>query len=195
MFAYLEGKLAEVTPTYAIVDCSGVGYMLNITLSTYEKIQGKNTCKLFTYVNVREDEFSLFGFHSMGERHIFELMISVSGIGPSTARTMLSTLPAEELQSAILSGNVALLKSVKGIGAKTAQRMVLELQDKMAKTAGEIQMPMGSGSVKKEEASAALVMLGFTRPMAEKAIIKVSKQRQGEDLSVEELIKLALKTI
>ena len=195
MYAYLEGKLAELTPTYAVIDCAGVGYLLQISLSTYEKIQGQSNCKLHTYVNVREDEFSLYGFYSKIEKHTFELMITVSGIGPSTARTLLSTLPAEEFQSAILNGNVSLLKSVKGIGAKTAQRMVLELQDKMAKGADEFVSTMTNVNQNRDEAAAALVMLGFSKPMAEKALIKVTRNQGDTELSVEELIKLALKAL
>ena len=138
MYAYIKGQLAELTPTHAVIESNGVGYFLQITLATFEKIQGQENCRLYTYLNVREDELSLYGFYTKTEKSTFELMITVSGIGPSTARTLLSTLPAEEFQSAILSGNISLLKSVKGIGAKTAQRMVLELQDKLAKGTNEV---------------------------------------------------------
>lgn len=194
MYAFIEGELAELSPTHAVVNCLGVGYLLHISLTTFEEIQGKKACRLHTHLVVKEDDLSLYGFSNPNERHIFQMLITVSGIGPSTARTMLSTLPADELQHAILNGNVPLLKSVKGVGAKTAQRMVLELQDKLAKTSVEV----GVGSTthhNRDEALNALVMLGFTKPMAEKALLKVSKQEGGNQLSVEDLIKQALKAL
>ena len=195
MYAYIKGQLAELTPTHAVIESNGVGYFLQITLATFEKIQGQENCRLYTYLNVREDELSLYGFYTKTEKSTFELMITVSGIGPSTARTLLSTLPAEEFQSAILSGNISLLKSVKGIGAKTAQRMVLELQDKLAKGTNEVIEVNSPKEQKRNEAVAALVMLGFTKPMAEKALIKVIKSNPQTDITVEQLIKLALKTL
>ncbi len=196
MYGYLKGDLVECTPTNAIVDVNGVGYALNISLYTFEKISGKKQVILFTHLWVKEDALTLFGFADKEEKAIFELMITVSGIGPSTARTVLSTLSPSELVSAISSGNVPLLKSVKGIGAKTAQRMVLELQDKLVKggSVGSLDL-MQANDPSREEAIAALVMLGFARNAAEKALANVIKNNPGQDLSVEQLIKLTLKAI
>lgn len=194
MYAYLKGRLADISPTDVVVDVNGVGYALSISLYTYERINGKKEVILFTHLWVKEDQLSLFGFCDKEEKAIFELMITVSGIGPSIARTVLSTLSPSEVVSAISGGNVPLLKSVKGIGAKTAQRMVLELQDKIIKGVGTVDVTPLKDS-KNEEAIAALTMLGFARNAAEKALAAVIKKHAGEDLSVEQLIKLTLKAI
>ena len=196
MYAYLKGKIAQINPTDVILDVHDVGYQLSISLNTYEKIAQLKEVKLLTHFWVKEDGHSLFGFFAEDERQIFKLLITVSGIGPNTARTFLSTLTPSEVVSAISSGNVPLLKSVKGIGIKTAQRMVLELQDKVNKgLTGEAQSSLVEGHLQKEEALAALVMLGFARNAAEKALAQVVKKHQGQDLSVEELIKHSLKAI
>jgi len=195
MYAYLKGQLVDHSPTDAVIDVNGVGYSLSISLYTYERINGKKEVILFTYLWVRDDQLSLFGFCDKEEKAIFELMITVSGIGPNTARTILSTLSPSEVVNAISSGNVALLKSVKGVGAKTAQRMVLELQDKLVKgQSGNIDISPLKDS-KNEEALAALTMLGFARNSAEKALAAVVKKHAGEELSVEQLIKHTLKAI
>jgi len=194
MYAYLKGQLADISPTDAVVDVNGVGYALSISLYTYERIVGKKDVILFTHLWVKEDQLSLFGFCDKEEKAIFELMITVSGIGPSIARTVLSTLSPSEVVSAISGGNVPLLKSVKGIGAKTAQRMVLELQDKIIKGVGTVDVTPLKDS-KNEEAITALTMLGFARNAAEKALAAVIKKHAGQDLSVEQLIKLTLKAI
>lgn len=194
MYAYLKGQLVDASPTDVVVDVNGVGYALSISLYTYERINGKKEVILFTHLWVKEDQLSLFGFCDKEEKAIFELMITVSGIGPSIARTVLSTLSPSEVVSAISSGNVPLLKSVKGIGAKTAQRMVLELQDKIMKGGASVDVTPLKDS-KNEEAIAALTMLGFARNAAEKALAAVIKKHAGEDLSVEQLIKLTLKAI
>lgn len=196
MYAYLNGTLADVGPTHAVIDVNGVAYLLSISLNTYEKIQNEKQAKLFTYLWVKDDALSLFGFADKDEQSIFELMISVSGVGPNTARTILSTLTANEAVDAISQGNVSLLKSVKGIGAKTAQRMVLELQDKVVKTSGaEGFLGISAAQAQKEEALSALVMLGFAKNTADKALDKILKQNKGQELSVEQLIKLTLKSI
>lgn len=194
MYAYLKGKLVDSSPTDVVVDVNGVGYALSISLYTYERINGKKEVILFTHLWVKEDQLSLFGFCDKEEKAIFELMITVSGIGPSIARTIMSTLSPSEVVSAISGGNVPLLKSVKGIGAKTAQRMVLELQDKIIKGVGKVDVTPLKDS-KNEEAIAALTMLGFARNAAEKSLGAVIKKHSGEDLSVEQLIKLTLKAI
>lgn len=195
MYGYLKGELVECTPTNALLDVNGVGYDLSISLNTYEKISQNKKVVLFTYLWVKEDALSLYGFAEKEEKAIFELMITVSGIGPNTARTVLSTLSPNEVVGAISTGNVPLLKSVKGIGAKTAQRMVLELQDKVMKTGGAHIDVLEATDAKREEAIAALVMLGFARNSAEKALGAVLKKHSGEDLSVEQLIKNTLKAI
>ncbi|MGB0428835.1 MAG: Holliday junction branch migration protein RuvA [Bacteroidia bacterium] len=196
MYGYLKGDLAECSPTNALLDVNGVGYDLSISLYTFEKISNKKQIVLFTYLWVKDDALSLFGFFDKEEKAIFEMMITVSGIGPNTARTVLSTLSPSEVVSAISSGNVPLLKSVKGIGAKTAQRMVLELQDKLMKNGSGGQLDvMQAHDASREEAIAALVMLGFARNAAEKALARVIKNNSDDDLSVEQLIKLTLKAI
>ena len=195
MYAYVKGSIVECTPTQVVIDVNGIGYLLNISLHTFEKINGKKEAILFTYLWVKDDALSLFGFGNKEEQSIFELMITVSGIGPNTARTILSTLSPNEVIGAISTGNVPLLKSVKGIGAKTAQRMVLELQDKVMKVGDAQLVSMHANDAQREEAIAALVMLGFARNAAEKALASVIKNNQGEDLTVEKLIKLSLKAI
>ncbi|MFY0675185.1 MAG: Holliday junction branch migration protein RuvA [Bacteroidia bacterium] len=195
MYGYLRGDLVECSPTNALVDVGGVGYDLSISLNTYEKISSNKKVVLFTYLWVKEDALSLYGFADKEEKAIFELMITVSGIGPNTARTVLSTLSPNEVVGAISTGNVPLLKSVKGIGAKTAQRMVLELQDKVMKTGGTQLDVLQASDARREEAIAALVMLGFARNAAEKALGAVLKKHSGEDLTVEQLIKYTLKAI
>lgn len=195
MYAYLSGTLVQCQPTFAILDVGGIGYHLSISLHTYEAIHKKKEAKLFTHLWVKEDNLSLFGFSEEHEKAVFEEMISVSGIGPNTARTVLSTLSPKEVEQAISTGNISLLKSVKGIGAKTAQRMILELQDKIQKVSDEQLSQLESKDRKKEEALQALVLLGFPKAAADKALIKVIKSNSGSDLGVEELIKLTLKSI
>lgn len=194
MYAFLRGNIADCTPTNVVIDVNGVGYNLSISLYTFEKISNLKQVSLFTHLWVKDDALSLFGFIDKEEKAIFELMITVSGIGPNIARTVLSTLSPSEVISAISQGNVPLLKSVKGIGAKTAQRMVLELQDKVMKGGtGKIDLTQ-SLNPNREEAIAALVMLGFARNAAEKALAAVIKNNPG-DHTVEQLIKLTLKAI
>lgn len=195
MYAYVKGSVANCTPTEIVIDVNGVGYLLNISLHTFEKIGAKKEAILFTYLWVKDDGLSLFGFADKEEKAIFELMITVSGIGPNTARTILSTLSPNEVVGAISTGNVPLLKSVKGIGAKTAQRMVLELQDKVMKVGNAQLASLHANDSTREEAIAALVMLGFARNAAEKALASAIKNNPGEDLTVEKLIKLSLKAI
>jgi Holliday junction DNA helicase RuvA len=194
MYAFLRGNIAECTPTNVVIDVNGVGYNLSISLYTFEKISNLKQVSLFTHLWVKDDALSLFGFIDKDEKAIFELMITVSGIGPNIARTVLSTLSPSEIISAISQGNVPLLKSVKGIGAKTAQRMVLELQDKVMKGGGGKVDLSQSLNPNREEAISALVMLGFARNSAEKALAAVIKNNPGEH-TVEQLIKLTLKAI
>ncbi len=193
MITHLKGKLVEKNPTYAIVECSGVGYFLNISLNTYTQIPDAELVTLYTQLIVKEDSHTLYGFTSTLEREIFKLLISVSGIGPSIARTMLSSLTTEEVQQALASENVAVIQSVKGIGAKTAQKVIIELKDKIVKTYNiEETSPLLNNSVR-DEALSALEVLGFIKRQAEKVVASILKETP--DASVEKLIKLALKKL
>ncbi len=193
MFEYINAKLVELNPTYAIMDNNGLAYFINISLNTYSLLKEGDNATLFLQQIVREDAHLLFGFADKAEREIFRLLITVSGIGANTARMMLSSLSTVDLKSAIESGNVNVLKSVKGIGLKTAQRVIIDLKDKIGKTeiGEDIFAPLSN--TKREEALSALVMLGFNKPAIEKTIDKITGEK-GE-LSVEELIKLALKRL
>ena len=195
MFAYVDGVLMDKNPTYAVIDCNGVGYMLHISLNTFSKLQQEGQkCKLFTHLQVKEDAHTLYGFASDEERLLFRLLIAVSGIGASTAQMMLSAMGVSELMSCIASGNSGALQSIKGIGAKTAQRIVIELQDKINKTGISIGKTEFSNHNIRNEAISALVLLGFSKQMAEKATDKVLKN-STEDISIENLIKEALKIL
>ncbi len=193
MIEHLEGVLTSLTPAYAVIDCGGVGYGVHISLQTYEKVKEKSKAKLLTHLVVREDAHVLFGFAEESERVVFRQLISVQGIGPNTARMILSSLSSSELQSAIISGNLSLLKSVKGVGPKTAQRLLVELQDKMKSPGIEHTASYKSSGANLEEALAALTMLGFSRVESEKALLRIINN--GGVLPVEELVKQALKTL
>ena len=192
MYDYLRGEIAEIAPTYAVIDCGGVGYYVNISLNTYTAIQNLREAKLFVYEAIREDAYTLFGFRDKQEREMFELLISVSG-GPNTARMILSSLTVDDLMSVIASGNSGMLKSVKGIGAKTAQRIIVDLKDKVTGVGGAAAVAeQGSGEAY-DEAVAALIMLGFTRAAVQKTVGKLL--REQPTLKVEEIIKMALKLL
>ncbi|PWG81013.1 Holliday junction branch migration protein RuvA [Pararcticibacter amylolyticus] len=196
MYAYIDGKLAFKCPAYVIIDAGGVGYHINISLSTYSKLQDSERCKLYTWLHVKEDAHTLYGFADEGERSLFLHLISISGIGPGTGRMILSSGSPEEIQTAIVKGDLALIKKIKGIGPKTAQRLILELQDKLKKEGIVTLNDLPQYNTAKEEAVSALVMLGFARNLAEKAIDNVSqKQQEKGNLSVEQLIKSALKNL
>ena len=152
MIAHIQGRLVELNPAYAVIECNGVGYILNISLNTYSKLGDSESCKLYSHLVVKEDSHTLYGFHSKLERKIFRLLISVSGVGASTARVILSSMLPEEIRDAIVSEDVVLIKSVKGIGAKTAQRIILDLKDKMLKAFDDIEITMKSGNRNREEA-------------------------------------------
>ena len=183
MIEYLKGELAELTPAMAVIDCHGVGYAANISLNTYSAIQGKESCKLYIYESIREDAYVLYGFADQQERELFLLLISVSGIGGNTARMILSALTPNELISVISSENANLLKTVKGIGLKTAQRIIVDLKDKI-KT---------DTLVVTDEAVAALTMLGFAQGPSQKAVLAILKEEPTAP--VEKVIKLALKRL
>lgn len=195
MFNHFEGKVAVKTPTYAVIDCAGVGYLLNISLNTYSKIPDSGSFRLLSHLAVREDAMVLYGFADEEEREVFRHLISVSGVGAGTARMILSSMTPAEVVSAIHTGNVAALKSIKGIGEKSAQRIIVDLKGKFGKdlSINPLQFP-GSDNKFREEALSALVALGFARAMAEKAIDK-SLKSEGNVVSVEHLIKLSLKNL
>ena len=193
MYDYLRGEVAEIAPTYAVIDCGGVGYYVNISLNTYTAIQNLREAKLFVYEAIREDAYTLFGFRDKQEREMFELLISVSGVGPNTARMILSSLTVDDLMSVIASGNSGMLKSVKGIGAKTAQRIIVDLKDKVTGVGGAAAVAEQGNGEAYDEAVAALIMLGFTRAAVQKTVGKLL--REQPTLKVEEIIKMALKLL
>lgn len=194
MFAYIDGKLAFKCPTYIVVETGGVGYHIHISLNTYSALANTERCKIYTWMHVKEDAHTLYGFADEGERRLFLHLISVSGIGPSTCRMMLSSITPAEIQQAIIKADVALIQRIKGIGAKSAQRIVLELQDKLKKEGADSLISMPVHNTAKDEALSALIMLGFGKQAAEKAIDHTLKNT-GNDLSVEEMIKAALRNL
>lgn len=195
MYDYIDGKLAFKNAAYVVIDAGGVGYQINISLNTYSLLGNSERCKLYTWLHVKEDAHTLYGFADAGERKLFLHLVSISGIGPNTARMMLSSITPAEIQTAIVQGNVALIKSIKGIGPKSAQRIILELQDKLKKEGPDslISAPVGLKTAK-EEALSALVTLGFARNVAEKVLDQEISKNTGE-LTVEQLIKYALKAL
>jgi Holliday junction DNA helicase RuvA len=194
MFAYLKGAFTLKTPTVVHIDVHGVGYEVQVSLNTYSKIQSLNEGTLFTHLLVREDAHILFGFYDKHEKEVFLHLLSVSGVGASTARMMLSSLQADEVVRAILSGNEGLLESVKGIGKKTAQRIVLELRDKLAKSPAEANISTLNHNSLELDALTAMTALGIARNAAESAI-KKARQNSTEFTEVQELIKAALKCL
>ncbi len=194
MIAFLEGKISVNTPTYVVMDVNGVGYEVNISLYTHQKIKELTQCKLLTYLNIREDAHVLFGFFDEYERNLFRHLISVNGVGPSTGRMILSSLTPSEIQLAITTGNIAALTAIKGVGPKSAQRLILELQDKLKReTLVNEASGAGAGNIARIEAISALTLLGFSKAPAEKEVDK--QLRLNPTLTVEALIKLALKNL
>ena len=198
MIEYIKGEIAEITPALAVIDCNGIGYAVNISLNTYSAIQGEPSIKLYIHEAIREDAHVLYGFSTKQERELFLLLISVSGIGGNTARMILSALSPAELCNVISSGNDKLLKSVKGIGLKTAQRIIVDLKDKIASTgmetvSGSIASLSPANSEIHDEAIAALTMLGFAQAPSQKVVSAILKE--DSTLSVENVIKLALKRL
>ncbi len=193
MITHLKGKLVEKNPTYVIIECAGIGYFVNISLNTFSSIKDEENISLFTHLQIKEDSHTLFGFTERSEREIFRLLLSVSGIGSSIARTMLSSLSPAQIRDAIASGDVPTIQGIKGIGAKTAQRVILDLGDKILKVYDIDEVSVNSNNTNKEEALSALEVLGFVRRQAEKAVDKVLSQ--DASLSVENIIKRALKNL
>ncbi|MBT3871258.1 MAG: Holliday junction branch migration protein RuvA [Flavobacteriaceae bacterium] len=193
MITHLKGKLIEKNPTNIVLDCNGVGYSVNISLYTFSQLPSGEHVKLFIHLQVREDSHTLFGFSSKVEREVFRLLISVSGVGASIARTMLSTLSPEQVMEAITQNNIAAIQSVKGIGAKTAQRVVLDLKDKIIKIYGLDKVSLVSGNTNRNEALSALETLGFARKQTEKICDDIVNK--NPNASLETIIKLALKNL
>lgn len=192
MIEYIKGTIDEITPTYVVIDNAGMGYMLNISLNAYAKLQKvEKTAKLYVYEAIREDAYVLYGFTDKRERELFMLLISVSGVGPNTARMILSSLTSADLEATIVSGNFNALKTVKGIGAKTAQRIIVDLKDKIKPTGDSLIIQMPASNEVYEEALAALVALGFSQQMSQKALKKLLAENPS--VTVEQAIKSALK--
>lgn len=199
MIEYIKGELTELTPAYATVEAAGVGYGLNISLNTFTAIQTKKEVKLYVYEAIREDAHVLYGFYNKKEREMFELLITVSGVGTNTARMMLSGMSVAELCNAISTGNAKLIQSVKGVGKMTAQRIIVDLRDKIVALGIADEIPAG-GSVAapvnnavRDEAVAALTMLGFSPAPTQKVVVQILQQQP--ELPVEQVVKLALKQI
>ncbi|MDH5474704.1 MAG: Holliday junction branch migration protein RuvA [Cyclobacteriaceae bacterium] len=194
MIAYINGKLTYKEATYVVIDVNGIGYHINISLTTYSAIKNEENCKLHTYLHVKEDSQTLYGFSTIAEKKIFLDLISISGVGPSTGLMVQSSLSAEELQHAIVNEDVKTIQSVKGIGGKTAQRIILELKDKLAKE-GIVSGTISSAGINntiRQEALSALITLGFNKSTAEKTIDKILKNSENQ-ITLEVLIKQALK--
>ena len=215
MYEYIQGNLIELTPTFAVVESKNIGYFINISLNTYSKLTGssrhecreakagkddrhqtpdtRHQCKLYIHQVIREDVNALFGFFDKKERELFRFLISVSGIGANSARMMLSSLSPSEIQQAIITNNVSLLKSIKGIGEKTAQRIIIDLKDKLGKDIAEQEIPVTQYNNIKDQSLSALVMLGFAKNNAEKVIAHILSE--DNNLSVEELVKKSLQKL
>ncbi|PZX59240.1 Holliday junction DNA helicase subunit RuvA [Algoriphagus ratkowskyi] len=197
MIDYLNGKLVFKDPTYVIIDVNGIGYHVKISLQTYTEIKDEEQIKLLTYLHIKEDAHTLFGFKKIEEKHLFLLLLSINGVGPSTGLMILSSLSSSEIEHAILAGDVATIQHVKGIGAKTAQRIILELKDKVGKGGTDASATslgfLKSSNKIREEALQALITLGFPKVAAEKNIAAVLKKTTSE-ISLEDLIKASLKT-
>ncbi len=193
MIDYITGRVSELTPAFVVVDNGGIGYFASISLSTYSRLEGKAECRLLVHEVIREDSHQLFGFSDKDERDMFRLLITVSGVGANTARMMLSSLTHDELEKAILGSDVNTLKGIKGIGLKTAQRIIVDLKDKIGKHTGTGEIFPFTDNTRREEALSALVMLGFGKSAVLKALDGII--RQEKNLTVEDLIKRALKCL
>ncbi len=193
MITHIEGKLVEKTPTHVIIDCNGIGYFINISLHTFSQIPDQEAIKIFTHLQVKEDSHTLYGFISASEREIFRLLISVSGIGTNTARTMLSSLTPKQIREGIAVGDVALIQSVKGIGLKTAQRVIIDLKDKILKIYDIDETSLTQNNTNKDEALSALEVLGFMKKQSERIVDKIVGS--SPDATVEFIIKEALKNL
>ncbi len=196
MIAYIEGLMVEKNPAYVVVECNGIGYMINISLYTYSHLPESGNVKLFTHLAIREDAHVLFGFFTVNEKELFRDLISVSGVGPNTARVILSSYAPEEIKKAIIENNPQILQSVKGIGAKTAQRVVVDLTGRFKKEAlTKDEFLSTTNNTTRNEALSALVMLGFAKNTVEKILDKITGSYESKNLSSEALVKEALKKL
>jgi Holliday junction DNA helicase RuvA len=193
MIAHLQGKLVEKSPTDIVIDCNGVGYHINISLHTYSLLPNTDFVKVYTYLQIKEDAHTLFGFVEKSEREIFKMLLSVSGIGASIARTMLSSLEPKQIINAIASADVVTIQKIKGIGSKTAQRVILDLKEKVLKLYDLEEVSISQSNTNKDEALSALEVLGFVRKASEKIIEKIVLE--DPDATVETIIKKALKNL
>ena len=193
MITHIKGRLVEKSPTSVVIECNGIGYMINISLNTFSQIPDNENLKLFTHLQVKEDSHTLYGFFSIKERQIFRLLISVNGIGPSIARTMLSSISPDQIIDAISRENVSLIQSVKGIGSKTAQRVIIDLHDKILKVYELDEGFASSNNTNKEEALSALEVLGINKKSSERLVDQITLD--NPDISVEDIIKETLKNL
>lgn len=193
MIEYIKGPITRITPAYLVIETGGVGYLVNISLSTFSRLEHKSEFKILVHEVIREDAHLLFGFADEEEREIFRLLISVTGVGASTARMVLSSLPSQEIERAITTGDVNVLKGVKGIGLKTAQRIIVDLRDKVGKTSASGEIFDLSDNTNRDEALSALVMLGFAKNAVSKVLDKIV--REEKNLTVEDMIRKALKNL
>ena len=193
MIDYIKGEITQITPTFLTMETGGIGYLINISITTFSKLEAKKEFKILVHEIIREDSHQLFGFADYEERDIFRLLISVTGVGANTARMMLSSLNPAEIEKAILGSDANLLKSIKGIGLKTAQRIIIDLKDKLGKHAGSDEIFAFADNTKREEALSALVMLGFAKNAVSKVLDKIV--REEKNLTVEDMIKRALKNL
>lgn len=193
MIEYINGTITRLTPAFITIETGGIGYFVNISLTTFSRLEGKNDFKILVHEIIREDSHLLFGFADNDEREIFRLLISVTGVGANTARMMLSSLSPDEIEKAIIGSDVDILKSIKGIGLKTAQRIIVDLKDKLGKQTGTGEIFDITDNTKREEALSALVMLGFAKGAVSKILDKIVRDEKG--LTVEDMIKKALKSL
>jgi holliday junction DNA helicase RuvA len=193
MFEFIKSKIAELNPAYAVMDTGSVAYFVNISLNTYSLLKEGNEQTLYIHQVIKEDAHLLFGFADKQERELFRMLITVSGVGANTARMMLSSLSVVDLKNAILTSNVSILQGIKGIGAKTAQKIIIDLRDKIGKSNADTDIFSSEGNTKREEALSALVMLGFNKSSVEKILDKILRENAG--ISVEQIIKLSLKQL
>ncbi|PCJ66797.1 MAG: Holliday junction branch migration protein RuvA [Bacteroidetes bacterium] len=194
MYDYISGKIDKITPTEVVVDCGGVGYLLHISLNTFEVLKEKKEAKVYAHLIVREDSQTLYGFATLNERQMYVKLVGVNGVGPSTARMILSSMSVDDVVSAITNSNIAMLKSIKGIGPKAAQRLVIELQDKLGGIGSDDAYNLNGGSVETQEATDALLALGFAKPAVGKILMRISKEA-GNKPTTEELIKKSLQLL
>lgn len=194
MYDFIAGKIDRITPTEVVIDSNGVGYLLHISLNTFEKIKNVSEVKIYAHLIVREDSQTLYGFATTNEREMYIKLVGVNGVGPSTARMILSSLSVDEVISAISNANIAVLKSIKGIGPKAAQRLVVELQDKLGGIGTDSAYQLTGGGQAMEEASEALLALGFTKQSVNKVLMRITKE-SGNNLTTEELIKKSLQLL